>query len=111
MKIQRLSLSFRKAKDLRARAEMLPQGPQWNCKPWTTGDATKQPVNLFYRNPIDCISSLFGNPLFADHMQYSPFRVFTTAEKLYRSYGEWMSGNVAWEMQVRIHSHRNYYTG
>jgi len=33
-------------------------------------------------------------------MQYSPFRVFKTAEKLVRVYGEWMSGDVAWEMQV-----------
>lgn len=49
---------------------------------------------------MDCMRSLFGNPLFSDDMQYGPLRVFKTAAKLVRVYEEWMSGNVAWNMQV-----------
>jgi hypothetical protein len=79
---------------------MLPEGPQWKCKPWPTSHPTKRPINLFYRDSMDCLSALFGNPLFTDHILYGPFRVFKTAEKLVRVYGEWMSGNVAWQMQV-----------
>jgi hypothetical protein len=50
---------------------------------------------------MDCIKSLFSSPLFADYVQYSPFQEFKTAEKLVQVYEEWMSGNVAWEMQVK----------
>ena len=86
---------------------MLPRGPQWKCKPWPTSHPTKQPINLYFRDAIECLSSLFGSPLFADYLQYSPFRVFKTAEKLVRIYEDWMSGNVAWDMQV--HQLRSYY--
>lgn len=40
-------------------------------------------------------------------MHYNPFREFKTAEKLVRVYNEWMSGNVAWNMQV-TNSHSYY---
>lgn len=97
---QSLSLSFNSAKNLRNRAEMLPQGPQWRCKPWTASHPTKRPIKLFYRDPIECLRALFGNPLFADTMHYTPFREFKTAARLVRVYEEWMSGNRAWDIQV-----------
>ncbi|KAF7981980.1 hypothetical protein HWV62_30801 [Athelia sp. TMB] len=100
--IKQLSLSFESAKALRARAEELPAGPQWTCQPWPVKSPTKRPVNLFYRDSIKCVRSLFGNPLFADNMYYTPYREFKTAEKLVRVYNEWMSGNVAWNMQSQL---------
>jgi hypothetical protein len=103
-KIRQLPLSFRTAKELRGLAEMLPPGPQWKCQPWETVYPTKIPVKLYYRDAIECLESLFGNPLFADALQFAPFRLFKTAQKLVRVYNEWMSGNVAWEMQVSSHS-------
>ena len=102
IQVQQLPISFRTAEELRGRAELLPRGPQWKCKPWPTSHPTKRPVNLYFRDGIECLSSLFGSPLVADHLQCSPFRVFKTAEKLVRVYGEWMSGNAAWDMQVRL---------
>lgn len=82
---------------------MLPQGPQWKCKAWPSQHhPTKTPIHLYYCDAIECISSLFSNPLFAKHMHYSPFRVFKMAEKLVRIYEEWMSANVAWNLQVSI---------
>lgn len=79
---------------------MLPPGPQWKCKPWNTPHATKKPVKLYFRDPIECVESLFNNPLLADAIKLVPFRQFKTAEKLVRVFSEWMSGNVAWDMQV-----------
>ena len=79
---------------------MLPKGPQWMCTPWLTVHPTKTPIKLFYCDAIHSIEGLFSNPLFADLMQYSPFQVFKTAEKLVHIFGEWMSGDVAWKLQV-----------
>ena len=80
---------------------MLPAGPTWKCTPWTTTYPTKVPLKLFHRDPLDCIQSLLYSPLAKDSIHLTPLRVFKTAEKLMRVYGQWMTGDVAWDMQVR----------
>ena len=79
---------------------MLPAGPLWKCKPWTTSHPTKSPLQLFYRDPIECIESLLNSPLSADDIEFSPYKLYETAEKSIQVYSEWLSGNVAWTMQV-----------
>jgi hypothetical protein len=61
---------------------------------------TKASVTLFYRNPVNCLQSLIYSPLIKDHVEFSPLRVFKTAKKLMCLYGEWRTGDVAWEMQL-----------
>ncbi|KAF7975802.1 hypothetical protein HWV62_8483 [Athelia sp. TMB] len=101
-KIKQLGLSYNTAKDLRNRAELLPSGPRWKCKPWKTSHPTKKPLSLFYRDSIECLQSLLRNPLFADSMHYTPFHEFTSAAKLVRVYEEWMSGNNSWRIQSQL---------
>lgn len=59
-------------------------------------------MTLYYRDPIECVEFLFGNPLFADHMEYVPEKLYTAADKLKRVYAGWMTSDSAWEMQVRV---------
>src|ERR1700748_3621649 len=59
---------------------------------------TVEPIQLYYRNTEDCVQSLFGNPLFADHMTYTPYRQFDTDGV--RIFSEWMTGDNAWKVQV-----------
>lgn len=58
-------------------------------------------MRLFYRDPVKCLEALFIHPLFHDKLDLVPRRVYRTAERLVRVYSEWMTGNAAWEMQVR----------
>lgn len=51
---------------------------------------------------MECLQALLHNPTFTDSIDFTPYRVFTTAQRLVRVYGEWMSGDVAWEMQLSI---------
>jgi hypothetical protein len=81
---------------------MLPTGPEWRCKSWATVCPTKRPLYLFYRNPLECIQSILFNPLVKDFIEFTPFRLFESAGKAMRLYTEWLSGDVAWSMQVRI---------
>ena len=82
--------------------EMLPKVPDWKPKKITLmGYPTSEPMHLFYRDTLDCIEYIFGNPLFANHMDFCPVRLYQDAEQTIRVYGEWMTGNTAWEMQVR----------
>ena len=98
--VQQLHLSFRTAKELRGRAEILPTGPKWQCTPWTTVHPTKVPLKLFHRDSLDCVQSILHSPLMKDNIHLTPLRVFKTAEKMMRVYGQWMTGDVAWGMQV-----------
>jgi hypothetical protein len=100
LQIQRLHLSFRTAKQLRGRVEMLPQGPKWTYKLWKTVYHTKTAVQLFYRDAVECIQALLHNPLVQDYLHFTPLRVFKTAEKLMRVYSEWRTGDAAWNMQA-----------
>ncbi|KAJ7130254.1 hypothetical protein C8R44DRAFT_872081 [Mycena epipterygia] len=102
--VKKMGLSFRTTKDLRSRIEMLPKGPQWQAEPWPSlgGFPVKEPLTLFYRDALECLESLLQNPLVQDHIDYTPFKLFTTAEQTMRVYTEWLSGNTAWGMQEKI---------
>jgi hypothetical protein len=81
--------------------EMLPRVPEWKSKKIElTGHPTSEPMHLFYRDTLDCVEYIFGNPLFANHMDFHPVRVYHDMERTIRVYSEWMTGDVAWEMQV-----------
>ena len=79
---------------------MLPSGPQWHCKPWTTAVATKMPVKLFYHDTINCLKSLYGHLLLKYCIKHTLLHVFLDAQKLVHVYSEWPTGDVAWETQV-----------
>ncbi|KAG0705985.1 hypothetical protein DFH29DRAFT_799255 [Suillus ampliporus] len=100
VRIHQLKLSFRNAKELRSHAEMLPKGPSWKCRTIPSLNPTKSPIRLFWRDPVECLESLFSNPLFHDQLNFVPHRVYTTSVQLLRVYSEWLTGDSAWEIQV-----------
>ncbi|KAG1744791.1 hypothetical protein EDB19DRAFT_1591983, partial [Suillus lakei] len=86
--VQKLCLSFSNARELQSRAEMLPSGPSWKCQAIPSIYPTKYPIQLFWRDPIECLESLFANPLFHDKLDFTPHRVYTMAAHLIRVYSE-----------------------
>ncbi|KAM6504101.1 hypothetical protein JOM56_001044 [Amanita muscaria] len=100
--IKGLNLSFSTGKKLRGLAEMLPKGPEWQCKPLETVYPTKRPLQLYYRNPLECIQSILYHPLLKDFIRLTPFRLYESAAKVMRLYTEWLSGDVAWSMQSQL---------
>jgi hypothetical protein len=109
LQIQGLNLSFHTARQLHGLVEMLPQGPEWKCKPWMTQVPTKVNIHLFYCDPLACIQVLLNNLLFNDHLAFQPMRVFETTAKTMCVYSKWMTGNVAWSMQVQFLIHQLYF--
>ncbi|KAG2123729.1 hypothetical protein DEU56DRAFT_701519, partial [Suillus clintonianus] len=100
--IQKLRLSFSNTRELRSRAEMLPNGPNWKCQVVPSVYPTKHPIRLFWRDPIECLESLFSNPLFHDKLDFIPRHVYKTAAHLLQVYSEWLTGDAAWEMQTQF---------
>ncbi|KAG2737085.1 hypothetical protein P692DRAFT_201684677, partial [Suillus brevipes Sb2] len=80
--------------ELQSRAEMLPSGPSWKCQVIPSIYPTK--------DPIECLESLFANPLFHDKLDFTPRHVYTMAAHLIQVYSEWMMGDAAWEMQTQF---------
>ena len=101
VQIKRLWLSLNMALRLHGLAEILPKTPPWKCQHVDTSPhKTKTIVRLFYRDTVDCLQTLLHNPWFTNSLDLCPYHIFTTAQRLIQLYGEWMSGDTAWNIQV-----------
>ncbi|KAI6027294.1 hypothetical protein PISMIDRAFT_8185 [Pisolithus microcarpus 441] len=98
--IKELPLSFRTARELHLRAELLPSAPHWHSQVIRPQHPTKQSITLFYRDPIECIQSLLSHPLFESHVKFVPRKVWSTAAQLSHVYDEWLTGEHAWNLQA-----------
>ncbi|KAG2090007.1 uncharacterized protein F5147DRAFT_748281 [Suillus discolor] len=78
--IKSLPLSFFTAKELHGRAELLPSVPKWQYCIISTTHPTKQPVCLYWHDPLDCIKSLFSHLHFSNEIDFTPTRVYNMME-------------------------------
>ncbi|KAI5981097.1 hypothetical protein EDD15DRAFT_2156567 [Pisolithus albus] len=89
---------FRTAEQLLSWLDVIPKGSTWRCTEiCPEGYAMKEPIYLYWRDALEVVRDIFGNPAFAEHMVYDPYHVYEGAE---REYGEWMSGDEAHRIQV-----------
>ncbi|KAJ3963290.1 hypothetical protein EV361DRAFT_769805, partial [Lentinula raphanica] len=97
-------LSFRSAKELKARMDFLPPVARWKSKKMVVDPAypTKKPLYLFYRDAIEVLQDIFKSPLVQDSLAFTPLRIFETAAKLNRVYDSWLSGERAWRLQAEL---------
>ncbi|KAI0832135.1 hypothetical protein BC628DRAFT_1310479 [Trametes gibbosa] len=71
--------------------DTLPVGPDWICdlvevtgdRIGSNGQFETETVELWRRNPVDCIKQLIGNPTFDGHIVYSPIKVFREGARYY----------------------------
>ena len=57
------------------------------------------PIYLFWCDVLEVIK--FGNPIFASHMRFDPHRLWYDELKSEGIYSEYMTGDYAWQAQVR----------
>lgn len=90
---------FKSAQQLMTFIDALPKGPKWRC---TTiqieGYITTHPVHLIWRDSLEVVRDIFGNPVFANDMEFDPYEIYVNGEP---EYGEWMSSPRAHAIQVR----------
>ncbi|KAI6013426.1 hypothetical protein BKA83DRAFT_4500249 [Pisolithus microcarpus] len=84
--VRTLPLSFWTAKELRSRIELLPTTPHWNYRIIATSYPTKSPAILYLHDSLKCIEALFNH----------------LVERVVREFSEWMSGDMAWQMQSKL---------
>ncbi|KAF8879798.1 hypothetical protein BD779DRAFT_1446684, partial [Infundibulicybe gibba] len=106
----RTNLSFHNNYTFLQKVDALPTGPDWECEIVTVvgdrvgedGNKMSEDVELWYRNPIDCVRELIGNPAFKDYISYTPERVFTSSSGENRVFDEMWTGDWWWDTQCKL---------
>ncbi|KAF7798192.1 hypothetical protein EIP86_009409 [Pleurotus ostreatoroseus] len=81
---ERSHLSFTNKRSFLQKIDALPRGPVWECEIWEAvgdeldehGQKRTEELELWKRNPKDCIQELISNPAFRDILQYAPMQLF-----------------------------------
>jgi hypothetical protein len=68
------------------------------------GEPSEKLLELWHRDPVDCIEELIGNPAFQHHLDYAPHRVFRDRIGKNQEYSEMNTGTWWWETQVHQYS-------
>ncbi|KAJ6486356.1 hypothetical protein DFH09DRAFT_1457204 [Mycena vulgaris] len=94
------------------RVDALPTGPGWKCEMVTAagnqldedGEMMKEDLELWKRDPVECIKELMGNPAFHDYMAYMPEKIYgnETGSESSRIFDEMWTANWWWETQKKL---------
>ncbi|KAI0085458.1 hypothetical protein BDY19DRAFT_896743 [Irpex rosettiformis] len=106
----KLDLSFKNQAQLLEAIDQLPSGPEWKCQSVTVagdqrdvdGEALREELELWFRNPIECIRELIGNPLFVEKMVFTPEKVFEDSKGEEEVRNEMNTGKWWWEIQMKL---------
>lgn len=60
-------------------------------------------VELWSRDPVECIRELIGNPAFQKHMQFKPEKIYTDARCTNEKFHNMWTCEWWWDLQVRIY--------
>ena len=83
--------------------DSLPKAPEWKMQDLSiNGYQTAKPITLFYRDPLECIHALLQNPTFEGKWDFTPRKVYDSADHQNRVYSEWMTSDSAWAAQVIV---------
>ncbi|KAG7096157.1 hypothetical protein E1B28_006830 [Marasmius oreades] len=93
---ERLGLSFTTNNGLNTLIDTLPDRPRF-CREEIL--IAGHSFEFYYRNIIDCIKALWGDPEFAPYLVFAPERHYQDREKEVRLYHEMHTGDWWWEIQ------------
>ena len=88
--------------------DKLPSGVQWQCETIDLtgdnvdedGDPMTETLKLWFRDPVECVKELLGNPTFKDSIRYAPERIFNDPEHTTQRFSEMWTGDWWWKQQV-----------
>lgn len=100
--------SFHNSRSFLQKIDALPQGPEWTCELLDVegdildegGAPQTETVELWRRNPVECIQELIGNPEFKDFMKYAPYRLYMNDDGTDQCWDEMATGSWWWDVQV-----------
>lgn len=87
--MRRADLSLCNKNELLKKVKGLPRGPGWKCEILTTkgdivdknGKPRIEKLELWKRDPVECIKELISNPAFREHIRYASEPLFEDEER------------------------------
>lgn len=101
--LSQTSNTFKNAREMNQKIDQLPGYGSWKFKFISVGESTTK-HEVFYRNPIDCLRAVLGDPAFKDYISYAPEKHYAEATRTTRMYTDMKTGDFWFEVQVRLHS-------
>ena len=106
--MRKSGVSFDNARSFLKRIDSLHTGPSWICETIDVegdvvgedGAVKREMVELWRRDPVECVEELIGNPAFRDMMAYVPERAYADQKGENRIYDEMWTGEWWSETQV-----------
>ncbi|KAH8976593.1 hypothetical protein EDB92DRAFT_1938543 [Lactarius akahatsu] len=81
----------------------LPGCPPFKCQDLTIAGDTHQ---VYFRDTLQCIRSLYGNPEFARDLAFAPERHYVDHRRACHVYSEMHTGDWWWAVQMSLEAHR-----
>ncbi|KIJ50068.1 hypothetical protein M422DRAFT_777176 [Sphaerobolus stellatus SS14] len=66
------------------------------------GEPLVEHLELWKRDPVECVREIISNPSLRDSLRYAPIRIFTDPERTERVYNEMWTGSWWWDAQDRL---------
>ena len=101
--VERLGLTFKDARELLIKVDGIPDRAPWKTASLCFPDRPDDKHLVRYRDVIEAIKALLGNPSYAHHIVYRPKRVFADASKTKRIFTEMWTG--LWWNAVQVSRH------
>jgi Plavaka transposase len=101
--------SYQNNRNFLEKIDALPtKGPEWTCDIVTAagdkfddeGNLMSEELELWKRNPVECVQELLGNPSFKEHLAYAPEHVYKDAGGKTRIFDEMWTADWWWDTQV-----------
>ncbi|KAJ3744256.1 hypothetical protein DFH05DRAFT_1535542 [Lentinula detonsa] len=104
---RRVDPDFKTKDQFLDRIDELPSGVEWQRRVLSLigdlkdedGNPLTEDLKLWFRDPVECVHELMGNPVFRKVMKYSPVKLFNDAEERSESIDEMWTAQWWWELQ------------
>ena len=108
LKVWKSGVSFNNSRSFLKRVDSLYAGPGWTCEMIDVegdvvsedGAMKREMLELWQRDPVECVAELIGNPTLRDMLAYVPERAYADAKGESHIYDEMWTGDWWWETQV-----------
>ncbi|KAI6010391.1 hypothetical protein BKA83DRAFT_4068620 [Pisolithus microcarpus] len=105
--VRNSGVTFNSTRSFLKKVDKLRTGPAWTCEMIdVVGDVVgedgalkHEQLELWRRDPVECMEELIGNPAFRDQMAYEPERAYADEKGENRIYDEMWTADWWWEMQ------------
>ncbi|KAJ7444241.1 hypothetical protein B0H11DRAFT_2342850 [Mycena galericulata] len=99
---ERLGLSYKNSRELNNIIDTsLPGRPKFKRKEIVVGG---EAYDVYFRDILECVKALFGDPEFAAHLKVSPERHYADEDQTVRLYHDMHTGKWWWATQVSLRS-------